>query len=142
MAGEHYLNDADTAKQAPNYLGKEIQKRVKHGPIKFKLVLQIADARDKLNGPWVTWPKQRKTVELGTIEITKTVVDNDAAQKQLIFLSTRVPLMPRLKFDLVAGRNDQELRVPLDTTHQAMAEAFDVPARIAINQSPSTGRRR
>lgn len=36
--------------------------------------------------------------------------------------------MPLLKFDVIAGRNDQELRTLLDTTHQAMVEAFEVPA--------------
>ncbi|WP_260954341.1 catalase family peroxidase [Pseudomonas citri] len=91
VAGEHYLSDAETAKQAPDYLGNEIQERVKHGPVKFKLVLQIADAGDKLDDPSVTWPKQRKTVELGTLEVTKTVADNDAAQKQLMFLPSSVP---------------------------------------------------
>ncbi|GLQ88245.1 tautomerase family protein [Dyella flagellata] len=36
--------------------------------------------------------------------------------------------MPLLKFDVITGRNDQELRTILDTTHQAMVEAFEVPA--------------
>ncbi|MEJ6667711.1 tautomerase family protein [Alcaligenes aquatilis] len=36
--------------------------------------------------------------------------------------------MPLLKFDLIQGRSDDELRQLLDTTHQAMVHAFDVPA--------------
>jgi malonate semialdehyde decarboxylase len=36
--------------------------------------------------------------------------------------------MPLLKFDVIAGRNDEELRTLLDTTHEAMVEAFEVPA--------------
>jgi malonate semialdehyde decarboxylase len=36
--------------------------------------------------------------------------------------------MPLLKFDVIAGRNDQELRTLLDTAHHAMVEAFEVPA--------------
>lgn len=35
--------------------------------------------------------------------------------------------MPLLKFDVIAGRNDQELRTLMDTTHEAMVEAFEVP---------------
>ncbi|KQZ78688.1 tautomerase family protein [Pseudomonas sp. Root562] len=35
--------------------------------------------------------------------------------------------MPMLKFDIIRGRNDQQLRTLLDAAHQAMVEAFDVP---------------
>lgn len=37
--------------------------------------------------------------------------------------------MPLLKFDLIAGRSDDQLRRLLDTAHQAMVEAFQVPQR-------------
>jgi malonate semialdehyde decarboxylase len=36
--------------------------------------------------------------------------------------------MPLLKFDVIAGRTDDQLRQLLDTAHQAMVEAFAVPA--------------
>ncbi|WP_260954342.1 tautomerase family protein [Pseudomonas citri] len=36
--------------------------------------------------------------------------------------------MPLLKFDVIVGRNEHDLRTLLDTTHEAMVEAFDVPA--------------
>lgn len=36
--------------------------------------------------------------------------------------------MPLLKFDVIEGRTDEQLRHLLDTTHQAMVEAFAVPA--------------
>ncbi|MCP1519226.1 malonate semialdehyde decarboxylase [Pseudomonas migulae] len=36
--------------------------------------------------------------------------------------------MPLLKFDIIQGRNDQQLKTLLDVTHQAMVEAFEVPA--------------
>lgn len=35
--------------------------------------------------------------------------------------------MPLLKFDIIEGRNDQQLRALMDITHQAMVEAFEVP---------------
>lgn len=91
VAGEHYLSDADTAKQAPDYLSTEIRQRIKQGPVKFKWVLQIADAGDKLDDPSITWPNTRRTVELGTLTVTKLVADNDAAQKQLLFLPNALP---------------------------------------------------
>ncbi|WP_095195120.1 tautomerase family protein [Pseudomonas sp. Irchel 3A7] len=36
--------------------------------------------------------------------------------------------MPLLKFDIIQGRSDEQLKALLDGTHQAMVEAFDVPA--------------
>ncbi|MDQ0122899.1 malonate semialdehyde decarboxylase [Pseudomonas lini] len=36
--------------------------------------------------------------------------------------------MPLLKFDLIQGRNDAQLKALLDVAHQAMVQAFEVPA--------------
>ncbi len=36
--------------------------------------------------------------------------------------------MPMLKFDLIAGRSDEQLRTLLDSAHRAMVQAFAVPA--------------
>jgi len=36
--------------------------------------------------------------------------------------------MPLLRFDLQEGRNPDQLRKLLDSAHEAMVEAFDVPA--------------
>ncbi|AWY38534.1 tautomerase family protein [Pseudomonas putida] len=35
--------------------------------------------------------------------------------------------MPLLKFDIIHGRTDEQLRTLLDVAHQAMVQAFDVP---------------
>ncbi|HAE0521195.1 TPA_asm: tautomerase family protein, partial [Salmonella enterica subsp. enterica serovar Enteritidis str. P125109] len=37
--------------------------------------------------------------------------------------------MPLLRFDVIEGRSEEELNVLLDTAHDAMVEAFDVPER-------------
>lgn len=37
--------------------------------------------------------------------------------------------MPLLRFDLIEGRSDAELKTLLDAAHDAMLEAFKVPAR-------------
>lgn len=36
--------------------------------------------------------------------------------------------MPLLKFDIIQGRSDAQLRSLLDAAHQAMVQAFEVPA--------------
>lgn len=37
--------------------------------------------------------------------------------------------MPLLKIDIVKGRSDEELKTLLDSLHEAMVEAFQVPGR-------------
>jgi len=37
--------------------------------------------------------------------------------------------MPLLRFDVIEGRSEEELNVLLNTAHDAMVEAFDVPER-------------
>ncbi len=37
--------------------------------------------------------------------------------------------MPLLRFDMIEGRNDQEIGALLDATHRAVVEAFAVPER-------------
>ena len=37
--------------------------------------------------------------------------------------------MPLLRFDVIEGRSEEELKTLLDTAHNAMVEAFDVPER-------------
>jgi catalase len=59
---------------------------VRRGPIKFKLLAQVAEADDKVDDPTIVWPDTRKKVELGTITITKAVADSQAAEKKLLFM--------------------------------------------------------
>jgi len=37
--------------------------------------------------------------------------------------------MPLLRFDVIEGRSEEELKTLLDTAHDAIVEAFDVPER-------------
>ena len=85
VAGESSLSDADAAKAAPNYLMEELPARIAMAPVKFRLLAQVADADDTVNDGSVVWPKERKLVELGTISLTKTAVDQAKEQKALLF---------------------------------------------------------
>jgi catalase len=83
--GDQTLPTAEVAKADPSYLTKEIRQRVGCGPVRFTLVLEIAEKGDKLDDPSIAWPPTRRKVELGTIEITQAVIDNAAAERQLVF---------------------------------------------------------
>ena len=70
----------------PDYLTTEIRERVRRGPVKFKLLLQVAEQDDKIDDPSIAWPDTRKKIELGTITITKAVADSQTAEKKLLFM--------------------------------------------------------
>ena len=86
VAGEHYLTQEQLATMGPDYLSTEIRERVRRGPAKFTLLLQVAEKDDKVDDPSIAWPDSRKQIELGTIIITKAVADSHTAEKKLLFM--------------------------------------------------------
>jgi len=84
-AGEQFLDSEQVSKMGHDYLTDEIRDRVRSGPVKFTLLLQVAAKEDKIDDPSIAWPDTRKKVELGTIEITKAVADSQTAEKKLLF---------------------------------------------------------
>lgn len=85
VAGQHNLSAAEAQAATPNFLPDELRKRLKSGQVKFRLVVQLANAGDPTNDASIVWPDDRRTVEMGTITITSVVADSDAAQKELAF---------------------------------------------------------
>ena len=86
VAGEHFLTQEQLATMGPDYLSTEIRERVRRGPAKFTLLLQVAEKGDKVDDPSIAWPDSRKQIELGTIIITKAVADSHTAEKKLLFM--------------------------------------------------------
>ena len=84
-AGNDHLDDAATAAKAPNYLMDEIVDRVGKGPIKFKILVQVANDGDVTDDATIHWPADRKILELGTFVLTAPVADTAHEQKQIIF---------------------------------------------------------
>jgi len=84
-AGNAHLDDAATKAKEANYLFDEIAQRVGKGPVRFKLLAQVAKDGDVVDDATVHWPEDRQLVELGRIELTAAVADDARAQKQIIF---------------------------------------------------------
>ena len=85
VAGNEYLDDTAAAAQPPNFLFDDLADRIRKGPIRFKIVVQIANPEDVIDNNQVHWPEDRQLVELGTLELTKIAPDSQAQQKQIIF---------------------------------------------------------
>jgi catalase len=84
-AGNSFLADDAVAGLSPNYHFDEILSRVAKGPVRFKIMVQIAAPGDVTDNATVHWPENRKLVEFGTVEIAQPVPDNLAEQKFIIF---------------------------------------------------------
>jgi catalase len=84
-AGNDHLDDAAAARQSPNFLFDELAARVAKGPIRFRIVAQLANPEDTVDDATIHWPEDRTLLELGSATLTEPVADNAHEQKQIIF---------------------------------------------------------
>jgi len=84
-AGNDFLDDATAAAKSPDYLFDEIAERVAKGPIKFHILVQLAEEGDVVDDATIHWPEERTQIELGTLALTEPVADSTREQQYLIF---------------------------------------------------------
>jgi catalase len=90
--------DARGAKLAPwtarrrgaDYLQEEIRERLARGPVRFTLEVQIAEPGDAVNDPSAAWPKQRRRVTAGTLELEALETERERGDDVLVFDPSRV----------------------------------------------------
>jgi catalase len=73
-----------------NYLQDELRERLAAGPVLFTLVVQIAIPGDPIDDPSAAWPAARRTVDVGTYEITGLETERETGGDVLVFDPTRV----------------------------------------------------
>jgi catalase len=83
--GNAYLGDEEVAKLDANYHFDEIAARVGKGPVRFKILVQVAGDGDVVDDATKHWPESRELVELGTLELNEVIADSVAQQKHIIF---------------------------------------------------------
>jgi len=84
-AGNDHLDDATAAGKSANYLFDELTERIAKGPIKFRILVQLANDGDIVDDATVHWPEDRTLLELGTLVLTEPVSNSDHEQKHIIF---------------------------------------------------------
>ena len=85
VAGNDFLDAAAAAKQPPNFLFDELSARLAKEPIKFRIVVQLAEAGDDVNDATTTWPASRTNLDFGLITITARADDADPEIRKVIF---------------------------------------------------------
>jgi catalase len=114
VAGNDYLDDAAAARQSPDFLFDEIKARIAREPVRFRIVVQLAEAGDITDDATIRWPETRPLLALGEFALTAIAPDNAKAQQHIIFDpiprvdgidASADPLFePRANIYLMAGR--------------------------------------
>ncbi len=85
VEGNDHPDAASMAKRGANYLFDEIEARIAKEPVKFKVVVQLAETGDTVDDVTVAWPEGRTLLELGQLSFTAPVLDEAHEQKHIIF---------------------------------------------------------
>ena len=85
VAGNEYLDDAAAAAKTPNFLFDELKERIAKGPVKYRIVVQLANSGDTTDDATVRWPEDRPQLTLGEISLTAIASDNPTEQQRIIF---------------------------------------------------------
>jgi catalase len=85
-----YVSNEEALKRPPNALADNLRASLDKGPVKFRLMVQVADANDPTNDATKVWPDDRPLVELGEIAVTKAL-DTQKVENELLFLPTNLP---------------------------------------------------
>jgi catalase len=84
-AGTDFLDDAVAKSKGADYLFDELTQRIAGGPIRFQILVQVANDGDIVDDATVHWPEDRLLLPFGEIVLSEPVQDNAHEQKKIIF---------------------------------------------------------
>jgi catalase len=85
IAGAQHLSAAEAAAIKPNYLRDQLQRRLNSGPVRFRLIVQLAGPDDAVVDPSTPWPADRPEIILGVLSLTQVVPDTGPEIRTLFF---------------------------------------------------------
>ena len=85
VAGNAYLDEAGAAVQTPNFLFDELQERMAQEPVRFRIVVQLAEEGDIVDDATVRWPEERQQLTFGELALTAIAANNASEQQHIIF---------------------------------------------------------
>jgi catalase len=83
--GNEYLNETEAAARDPNFLFDEIKERVAKEPVRFRVVVQLAEDGDTIDDATVRWPEDRPQLAFGEISLQEIAPNNVDEQQHVIF---------------------------------------------------------
>ena len=123
---------AELAKRGPDFLEQEITERVRGGPLRWTMVVTVADAGDPTADPSKAWPEDRHAVEVGTLVVQQIEAERDGPCRDINFDPTVLPTGMRTSDDPFPAARSSAYAKSYD---RRTAEAADYP-RTATGSKP------
>lgn len=83
--GEKQMTDAELKSTQPDFLEQKLIDRVKHGPVRWDMMLTIGEPGDPADNPTLMWPANRKEIKMGTLTLSSAAPQKGAACEKLNF---------------------------------------------------------
>jgi catalase len=122
----------ELAKRGPNFLEQEIAERIHGGPLRWTMVVTVANPGDPTADPSKAWPDDRRTVEVGTLTVEKIEAERDGPCRDINFDPTVLPAGIRTSDDPFPAARSSAYAKSYD---RRTAEAQDYP-RTATDAKP------
>jgi catalase len=126
------VSPADLAKRGPDLLEQEITERVRGGPLRWTMVVTLANPGDPTADPSKAWPEDRRAVGVGTLIVQQIQAERDGPCRDINFDPTVLPSGIRTSDDPFPAARSSIYAKSYD---RRTAEAKDYP-RIATEAKP------
>jgi catalase len=84
-AGTEFLSAEALQKKTADFLGAGLSERLSKGPVKFRVLVQLAEAGDPVTDATAVWPESRTLAEIGTLSVTERVDEFVPWRRMLIY---------------------------------------------------------
>jgi catalase len=132
---------SELAQESKEMLLEEFDEHLKRGPVRYNLVLELAEPGDPLDDVTVLWPEDRRRVTIGTLEITAPITLEELGDLEMNHDPTKVTDGIELNDDPIIqarrGVYEVSARIPLSD-----AGAQRVSRRCRRKRSCQLGHRR
>jgi catalase len=122
----------DLAKRGPDFLEQEITERVRGGPLRWVMVVTVANPGDPYADPSKAWPEDRRAIEVGTLMVQQIQPEQDGPCRDINFDPTVLPPGIRTSDDPFPAARSAAYAKSYD---RRAAEAKDYP-RTATDAKP------
>ena len=89
-AGVAAFTPDEARRQRPDFLYEDLASRLRQGPVRFRLIAQMAGPGDRTDDVTVLWPADRERLVLGTLEVTGEHPDQ-TAERELFLDPNNLP---------------------------------------------------
>ena len=104
----------ELAKRGPDFLESEIEDRLKNGPLRWTMLVTVADRGDQTADPSKAWPEDRRSVEVGSLIVQQIASERNGQCRDINFDPTVLPAGMRTSDDPFPAARSSAYRVSYD----------------------------